>query len=347
MHLTDLSSTSIAHLLLQQTRLPLEQIAAHAGFNRRVDLQRAVRDAFGCAPSGLRQARGQHQVSFSLSLPQPYDIDWMAAYLQRRLLPQLEAVTYQEHGWQVKRLLPGPDGLMYPLHVRLQDQTIRLRLPLQVEPLHRLLRRVVEVFDLSAPMDQIEACLTDDPTLRTLIKERPGLRVPGAWDHFELVVRAILGQQVSVERGTELANRMIERYGGGTFPRPEQLVEREIAELGMPGRRGQAISQFARYVSQHPDWHLQGAEGVYRLLVDIPGIGPWTANYVLMRAVKHADAFLDNDWVVLKVLDTTAARARRAALPWQPWRSYAVMYLWHAAGSGKELSPLVSQGGVS
>jgi AraC family transcriptional regulator of adaptative response / DNA-3-methyladenine glycosylase II len=157
--------------------------------------------------------------------------------------------------------------------------------------------------------------------------------VPGAWDGFETAVRAILGQQVSVARATTLAEILAERYGGGAFPTPEALVDADVAAIGMPGQRGAAIRELARAIT---DGRLLldedgDAESLTAKLTGLKGIGPWTAGYIGMRVGRDPDAFVDSDWVVLKVLDTTAAQARKLAQSWRPWRAYAVMYLWRKA----------------
>ncbi len=160
------------------------------------------------------------------------------------------------------------------------------------------------------------------------------MRVPGAWDGFETAVRAILGQQVSVARATELAAKLIDWYGNGSFPSPERLVAVTPAEIGMPGNRGRAISALAEAVVNRRLVLDESADNA-RLqseLCRISGIGPWTAAYAGMRIAKDPDAFPESDWVVMKMLDATRARVRRRAQAWSPWRAYAVMYLWWGAG---------------
>ena len=131
-----------------------------------------------------------------------------------------------------------------------------------------------------------------------------------------------------------LANALVERYGAGQFPTPAALAAATPAELGMPGLRGQAISSLAQQVAQG-SLHLDGQPQELRAeLLQIPGIGPWTAEYVAMRVARDADAFVATDWVVRKQLGLTPAAARRWAEPMRPWRAYAVMYLWWAAAAG-------------
>jgi 3-methyladenine DNA glycosylase/8-oxoguanine DNA glycosylase len=146
-------------------------------------------------------------------------------------------------------------------------------------------------------------------------------------------VRAVLGQQVSVARATALAAALCERFGAGAFPGPRQLADADVAAIGMPGQRGAAIRDLARAVLEGVLTLDETAdfETLAAALMARKGIGPWTAGYVGMRVAKDPDAFPDSDWVVLKSLGTTPARARRLARAWQPWRAYAVMLLWRRA----------------
>ena len=253
-------------------------------------------------------------------------------YLRQRALIGIEQVTGESGSWCYRRRLDGAESVW--LEVNQVGDTLEACLPLVQEPLHSLLQRLRRVFDLTADGATVHEFLGADDRLGSWVAQAPGLRVPGAWDGFETAVRAVLGQQVSVARGTELANKMIEQYGNGSFPTPAQLLNREVAELGMPGRRGQAVVRLAELavagdlvIDECQDHDLMSMR-----LQAIDGIGPWTANYIRMRAAKDPNAFPDNDWVVLKELGVSAAQARRLAESWQPWRAYALMYLWYAAG---------------
>ncbi len=181
-----------------------------------------------------------------------------------------------------------------------------------------------------------------DPLLRSHLDRRPGLRLPGAWDPFELSVRAILGQQVSVAGATTLAGRLAERFGRPLpkpvgplcrlFPRPADLVGADIAAIGMPRTRGATIAALAQAVDSGeldfdrlgPHWeeHLQR----------LPGIGEWTAQYIGMRALGEPDAFPASDLGLLRAVDpsraTTPRQLRERAEKWRPWRAYAAVYLW-------------------
>ncbi len=320
--------------LLRQSAAPLTDVAYHAGYGSLSRFNAEIRAVFECTPGALRGstgARGDAAVTVKLPVREPYNFDWVFTYLERRALQGVEEVTGEPGAWCYRRRLDGSGAW---LEVAQTAQGLTARLPLVDEPLHGLLRRVRRVFDLTADGATIHEFLYGDTALKPWVRRAPGLRVPGAWDGFETAVRAVLGQQVSVARGTELANKMIARYGEGAFPRPAELLQREVAELGMPGRRGRAVVRLAELavtgdlkVDECQDYDLTAMQ-----LEAIEGIGPWTANYIRMRAMKDPNAFPDNDWVVLKELGCSAAQARRQAEAWQPWRAYALMYLWYAAG---------------
>jgi AraC family transcriptional regulator of adaptative response / DNA-3-methyladenine glycosylase II len=197
------------------------------------------------------------------------------------------------------------------------------------------------MFDLDARPDQIRAVLGRDKLLGKLIAARPGLRVPGAIDPFEAAVRALLGQQVSVAAATTLAGRFAAQLGqpfgtGFRFPTAAEVaavgVDR-IAKLGLPGARAKALHALASGVATGAI-KLDGArelEVFVGELVELPGIGPWTAHYLAMRALHVPDAFPAADLGVQKVLGMAGAKAAEArAEAWRPFRAYAVMHLWES-----------------
>ncbi len=325
-----------ARELLLHTSMPLAAVAHHAGYGSLSRFNSEIRKIFSLTPGKLRTAGQPHGAAIELRLTvrQPYDFNWVFAFLLKRSLEGVEEVSGEEGKWTYRRLLERRDGEEAWLEVRQEKEHLVVRIPPVEEPVHRLIHRVRRVFDLNADGATVYAFLSQDEYLGQWVREAPGLRVPGAWDGFETAVRAVLGQQVSVARATLLANHMIERYGGGLFPAPEALSEAEVAELGMPGRRGQAVSTLARMCS---DGSLvlddcQHFDSLSETLQQIDGIGTWTASYIRMRVQKDPDAFAESDWVVLKELDCTPAQARKIASRWQPWRAYALMYLWYAAG---------------
>lgn len=323
----------LAKKLLLDTRMKFVDVAYHAGYGSVSRFNSEIRKCFHSTPREIRNGKkltAPQGIQVQLPLRLPYDMDWIFDYLDKRALAGLEVVTRQDDGWCYQRRVAADAW------VRVQSAGDKLiaHLPLIDEPLHSLLTRVRRVFDLNADGQTIHDSLKQDAVLGRWVKRRPGLRVPGAWDGFETAVRAILGQQVSVARGTELADKLIARCGDGLFPLPAALADdQNIAAIGMPGKRGQAIRELAAQVvagSLTVD-ECQAYDEVSQALQGLPGIGPWTANYVRMRALKDPDAFPDNDWVVMKALDCNARQARTVAEAWRPWRAYALMYLWFAS----------------
>jgi AraC family transcriptional regulator of adaptative response / DNA-3-methyladenine glycosylase II len=201
-------------------------------------------------------------------------------------------------------------------------------------------------FDLAADPAAIALAFKSDPLLSPLVHNRPGLRIPGAWDPFECAVRAVLGQQVSVAAGRTLAARLVARAGQelatGTdglthlFPSPRALEAANLDGLGITGARIRALKEMARAVMDgRLDFTLPATE-VAAALALLPGFGDWTAQYVSLRALGEPDAFLSGDLVLRRVAGVdgsplTARLLEARAEAWRPWRGYAVLHLWHLA----------------
>jgi AraC family transcriptional regulator of adaptative response / DNA-3-methyladenine glycosylase II len=199
------------------------------------------------------------------------------------------------------------------------------------------------VLGLDAEHALIEPVLRADPLLAPLVAARPRLRVAGAWDGFELAVRAVLGQQVSVAAGRGLAERIAARHGEPLarpqgsltrlFPSPERLAATPLD--GMPTARARAVRALARAVAGGLVIdERQDREAVRAALLELPGIGPWTVEYVAMRALRDPDAFPASDLVLRNALGgISAAHALGRAEAWRPWRAYAAMHLWTASAA--------------
>ncbi|GLU35849.1 AlkA N-terminal domain-containing protein [Trinickia caryophylli] len=211
-------------------------------------------------------------------------------------------------------------------------------------------------FDVGADAARIGAHLARDPWLAPLVERAPGLRVPGAWSAFELVVRAIVGQQVSVKAATTLIGRLVTRAGARIeehldpatawrFPTPAELAQADLSQIGMPGKRVAALQGMAHAVASGAVPIDRGAATtgdaqtlatLREALLALPGIGPWTVEYIAMRAWRDADAWPSSDLVLMQsIVARDAALVRPAAQrartePWRPWRAYAAMHLWNA-----------------
>jgi AraC family transcriptional regulator of adaptative response / DNA-3-methyladenine glycosylase II len=219
-----------------------------------------------------------------------------------------------------------------------------------VSALLAIVDRIRRAFDLDADIETIAAQLSADPRLAPLVARRPGLRVPGAWDGYELAVRAVLGQQISVVAASSLAARLAQRFGEAlplelqsegvtlAFPRPERLAEADIASLGMPGARAEAVRSVARAAAEDPLFFTPSLDlaGSIERLRRLRGIGDWTAHYIAMRALREPDAFPAGDVGLMRALATAGAprpsarELAKIADDWRPWRAYAALHLWAA-----------------
>lgn len=341
----------LAKQLLTETSLSVTQVAYASGFGSLRRFNDAFRRRYGMAPTRLRKeaSNGNGAVGETLTLRVAYrpafDWDGLLGFLALRALRGVEVVR---------------DGA-YLRTVRIGDRTGWIRVThaptergLRVELTHslvpcvpRLLARVRNLFDLDARPDLIARDLGRDPRLASSLSEYPGLRVPGAFDGFELAARAILGQQVTVRAAATLAGRFSEAFGE-RFETPHEGLTRlaptaevvagadvdAIASLGIVGARARSLIALARAVADGVVNLESGAdhEETRARLVELPGIGPWTAEYIGMRALRWPDAFPREDIAVRKALGgATAAEAERLSEAWRPWRSYAVLHLWRAA----------------
>ncbi len=205
----------------------------------------------------------------------------------------------------------------------------------------QIVGRIRATFDVDAVPEDISSVLKKDRILRPLVCKAEGLRLPGAFDAFEISVRAIVGQQVSVKGATTVMGRIAQLYGehtraGFVFPGAETLACLEPEDLPMPRSRASAIRELALRVSDNSIRFDMNADDFYEALVAIPGIGPWTAHYVAMRALADPDAFLHGDLVIRKSakalfgIETEKELLARTET-WRPWRGYAGMYLWKYA----------------
>jgi len=206
-----------------------------------------------------------------------------------------------------------------------------------------IIERIRRMFDLNADWMAIAATLKADPLLADLAKAKPGLRLPGAWDGFELAVRAILGQQVTVKAATTFAGRMVKTFGpkfsAGSathlFPTPEILAAADLMQIGLTRARATSIQTLARAVSRGEISFdaVVNSNVLVAQLREISGIGEWTAQYVAMRALGEPDAFPAGDIALLRKLGLRhSQQLEERAEAWRPWRAYAALYLWSMSG---------------
>lgn len=325
-----------ARKLLEETALPMAEVAHAAGFASVRRFNEAVRAALAATPTQLRAkgrasggARAEGAAdAIVLRLPyrEPLAFDVLLAFLAARATPGVERVERGTYARVVSAGVAGdgPGTIAVrrgpPGHLLVSIRGVA------GPELFAVVSRVRALFDLDADPARIDPHLAADPVLGASVRACPGLRVPGAWDPFEIAVRAILGQQVSVRAASTLAGRLVARFGHAVagadaaglthvFPEPAALADADVASIGMPRARAEAIRALARAVAR--------GEGVLEdadRFTSLAGVGAWTAGYVAMRALRDPDAFPRGD-AVLRSFE-------RAAESWRPWRAYAAMHLW-------------------
>jgi len=359
---------ALAKQLLQDTALPVTQIAFAAGFASVRRFNAAFADAMGAPPSRLRRAHADpapdaalHAESglvLRLDYRPPYAWDDALRFLAARAIPGVEVVDGGAYRRIVRESAAATgDVAVGTIEIRRSPQRPALLLavsPLLVPALMPLAARVRRMFDLDARPDLIARVLGRDRRLAPLVAARPGLRVPGAVDTFESAVRALLGQQISVPAATTLAGRFAaalgEPYAGGPglthrIPTPREVAAAgpdAIARLGVPAARAAALHGLAAAIASGAV-RLDGARDLDRFVAELtalPGIGPWTAHYLAMRALHLPDAFPAADLGVRKALldpatspaPPSAREVEQRAEAWRPFRAYAVLHLWTSLG---------------
>lgn len=339
---------ALAKQLLHEGALSVAEIAFASGFGSVRRFNAAFAERCGMPPSRIRQGRppGPGRPAedvFTLRLDYRPPLDWGALlrFLAVRAIPGVEQVE----GAVYRRTVALGSARGW-LSVQYFDDKpfLRASLSSSLAPVVRpVVARLRALFDLDAEPSRITEALVQDPALPPL---RPGLRVPGAFDGFELGIRAILGQQVSVKGASTLAGRLADRFGAPldtphpgltrTFPIAASLASRSeeaLAQLGVPAARAATLRAFALAVSRHTLRLEPGVEveSALEALRQVPGIGAWTAHYIAMRALGWPDAFPHSDLGLRKALGGLGPKeilVRAGA--WRPWRAYAAMQLWHS-----------------
>ena len=332
-----------ARNLLEQSTLPMTQVALAAGYGSLRRFNAAVRATFGAAPGDLRRRAGPGAaaplLTARLPVRPPYAWAELLAYLRGRAIAGVEEVdgdTYRRTVvWGgrpgVIAVSPGgPDHLLLQADLAGSDGAIAL------------VARVRRMFDCEAEPRVIADHLGGDPLLAGSLRRRPGLRLPSGWDPFEMAVRAVVGQQVSVAAASTVTGRLARRAGtplpaarGGLthlFPAPAALAAADLGGLGLNTRRQATLVALARAVAGgEVDLSAPlGPDDLVARLVALPGIGPWTAQYVAMRALGEPDAFPAGDLGLIKAAPGIDLAAR--AESWRPWRAYAALHLWASLG---------------
>ncbi len=336
-----------ARVLIETTDLPFTDVAFAAGFESIRQFNDTIREVFALTPTQLRTAgrRRGDIVEGALTLRLPYrpPLDWsvLSAWLGVRALPGVAEMN----GHVYRRTLRLPRGAGV---VALEPVDTHVRCTLRLESMADLtsaVRQCRRLLDLDADPLSVVEVLSQDRRLSRIVRKRPGLRSPGAVDGTELAIQAILGQQVSIAGARTLASRLVTAHGDvikiadptltHLFPRADAIAEVDLSKLGVPATRRATLHALARAVAGGRLALDPGADRAetYQQLMRLPGIGEWTAGYVVMRALGDPDTFLATDLGIKKAgtrlgLGSNPRAISEQATAWRPWRSYATHQLW-------------------
>ena len=336
----------LAKRLLTDTALPVTEVALASGFASVRRFNALFRARYRMAPSRLRRDRAAGALpatlAFELAYRPPYDWNAMLEFLGHRAIAGVESVTADGYA---RSVAISHRGTIHTGRVEVRHAPRKAALSIAVAAslapvVPAVLSRVKHAFDLACDPAQVAL------TLGPLAAKHPGLRVPGTFDGFELAVRAIVGQQVSVRGARTVLGRVARTFGvplpqgsgdvTQLFPTAARLASvpaAALADVGLTGARARAIIALAGAMADG-DLSLDpegDVDATIARLESLPGIGTWTAQYVAMRALRWPDAFLAGDLVVRKALRVARpAQASEKARAWKPWRAYAVMHLWRA-----------------
>jgi len=337
-----------ARILLETTTLPVTGVAFAAGFQSVRQFNATIREIFATTPSALRtraQRDGRSEDSGTLSLRLPFraplEAESLIAFLALRAVPGLEEV--RDGAYRRSLRLPNGTGTV---ELRPAGDHVHARFRLaDLRDLGPAMQRSRVLLDLDSDPESVADALGEDRLLGPLVRAAPGRRVPGHVDPHELAVRAVLGQQVSLRSAASLAARLAALYGeqlerplGGVthvFPSADTLAAADLGRVGMPGARRQALAGLLAALACREIALDAGAERAQarRALLALPGIGPWTTEYIAMRALRDPDAFLAADLGVRRAVERLGHDGRPAAVValaerWRPYRAYAVQHLW-------------------
>ena len=348
-----------AKQLLTETTLPVTEVALAAGFGSLRRFNTTFRDAYAMAPRELRRRPGATitgALTLRLGYRPPYDFAAMLRFLRGRALPGVELVDDASYARVIAA--PGNDPAAPPGWLRVSawpggEHALQLELHGAASAhLLDIVTRLRRMFDLDADPQAITDALSASPRLRPLLRAHPGLRLPSGWEGFEIAVRAVLGQQVSVAAARTLAARLAQQFGQALpdgdampglehrFPTPQALAEADLTRIGLTRARADTVRTVAcALLDGRVDFRSERTldEFVARW-VALPGIGPWTAQYIAMRGLGHPDAFPTDDLVLRRAASVEGTPLGSKALAacadaWRPWRAYAVIHLWREAAA--------------
>jgi len=342
----------LAKQLLTDTEMSVTEVAFAAGFESLRRFNASFKERYRLTPTSLRRSTNGRKVdrddaySFDLAVRPPFDLAPLLAFWEARATPGVEQVA---EGWYRRTAVVGDHSGWVAVGPGRKDHTVQVLVSTGLGPaLPSVLSRLKAMLDVRADPIGVAERLSEDSLLAPLLEQWPGLRVPGTFDGFECGIRAILGQQISVRAATTFSGRLASRFGRAhstpyealtiAFPSPSALATAGVPDLralGLTARRAETVKGFAMAVADGKVRLDAGAdpERVRAALLDLPGVGEWTVEYLLLRAVGWPDAFPATDLGLVKASGLTPAELRVRADRWRPWRSYAAVLLWNSLGS--------------
>lgn len=336
-----------ARQLLATSTLSITEIAFASGYNSIRRFNDAILKTYGMSPKALRAKLHKDGVAadgaaLTLMIGYRSPASWtpLFNYLAMRAIRGMEQVDVDALTYS-RTFQHGDAGGV--LTVRVNEKRSRIELSIDATSninVAPVIRRVRDLMDTDAMPEAVDAALSKEPSLAPRVAAHPGLRVPGCYDPFELALRAIIGQQISVKGAITILTRLVERHGNpirdlgdftGLFPTPDAIAAGDLSGLGLTGRRIETLQTVATAFADDPDFLSAASDPIEardRLLA-LKGIGPWTAEYVALRALKDPDAFPASDLVLVKNAGAESPKAlEKASQAWRPWRAYAAQHLW-------------------
>lgn len=345
----------LAKQLLHETRLPMTQIALASGFGSIRRFNEVFQELFKRPPTQIRRGLAPEiahnagdEIILKLRFRAPYDWDGVAEFLRCRLYDGIEAIEGEEYCRSF--FIDGAAGIVRVrrggndwLHVRVICQNLVV--------LPKVIARVRAAFDLALDPDAINDQLASDPILNSVITHRPGLRLPSSWEGFEGVVRAVLGQQITVKAAIALGSKLTRALGSQLpshivgdgsithrFPAPADIALADLSFMPMPKARQRTLSAIAQVFVDCPDFLDGPIDNVRSRLSAIPGIGPWSVDYIALRVLRDPDALPVRDVALVRAMvritgqESSPAKLQNHGEAWKPWRSYAAQHLWASLG---------------
>jgi AraC family transcriptional regulator, regulatory protein of adaptative response / DNA-3-methyladenine glycosylase II len=347
-----------AKKLIDETRLPMSQVALASGFGCVRRFNAAIQKVYRRTPTHIRRlarpaaSESANQYSFLLRFRPPYHFEGILSFLAKRAIPGVESV---ERGTYRRSIFLNDHAGYFEVSLDENGHALAVRIQYG-DPcsLFTIIDRVRAMFDLNADWSDIARTLKHDPALAERIRCAPGLRIPGCWDGFELTARAVIGQHISVAAATALAGRVAKIFGKPfapahnlmhLFPQPEILADADLTRAGLTKSRAETLRALARAVSsgQIRFSGIVDSEEFLGRLCEIPGIGKWTAQYTAMRALGETDALPTGDLGLLRALKlNNTHQLEQRSQKWRPWRAYATMYLWNSRAADHQTKRVAS-----